>query len=124
MNHGEAAADPLDTMIRLFVVSNTTFPATLLAVLIVLATAAIAAALSAPAFAQDAAPAPTAVRVLIETSAGSILVETDPRAPITAANFLRYVDEVLDVYLEWRTGAPLDFTVNIDSLGHIERGTE
>ncbi|WP_292067666.1 peptidylprolyl isomerase [Brevundimonas sp. UBA7664] len=52
-----------------------------------------AAALSAPAFAQDAAPAPAAVRVLLETSAGNILVETDPRAPITAANFLRYVDE-------------------------------
>ncbi len=57
------------------------------------------AALSAPVFAQDAPPpaqaaAPTAaVRVILETSAGSILVETDPRAPITAANFLRYVDE-------------------------------
>ncbi len=51
-----------------------------------------AAALSAPAFAQDAPP-PAAVRVLLETSAGTILVETDPRAPITAANFLRYVDE-------------------------------
>ena len=51
-----------------------------------------AAALSAPAFAQDAPP-PAAVRVLLETSAGTILVETDTRAPITAANFLRYVDE-------------------------------
>lgn len=39
--------------------------------------------------AQDAAP----VRVAIETSAGTILVETDPRAPVTSANFLRYVDE-------------------------------
>ena len=54
----------------------------------------LAAALSAPAAAQDASPAPAvAVRVILETSAGSILVETDPRAPITAANFLRYVDE-------------------------------
>ena len=54
----------------------------------------LAAALSAPAFAQDATPAPVAaVRVMLETSAGNILVETDPRAPITAANFLRYVDE-------------------------------
>jgi peptidyl-prolyl cis-trans isomerase A (cyclophilin A) len=54
----------------------------------------LAAALSAPALAQDAAPAPAAaVRVQFETSAGTILVETDPRAPITAANFLRYVDE-------------------------------
>ena len=41
---------------------------------------------------QPAAPAPT-VRVAIETSAGTIVAETDPRAPVTAANFLRYVDE-------------------------------
>ena len=54
----------------------------------------LAAALSAPAAARDAPRAPAvAVRVILETSAGSILVETDPRAPITAANFLRYVDE-------------------------------
>lgn len=50
----------------------------------------LAAALSVPAFAREA---PAAVRVVLETSAGTILVETDPRAPITAANFLRYVDE-------------------------------
>jgi len=43
-----------------------------------------------PAFARDPA---AAVRVAIETTAGTILVETDPRAPVTAANFLRYVDE-------------------------------
>lgn len=49
----------------------------------------LAATLSVPASAQDAVP----VRVMLETSAGTILVETDPRAPITAANFLRYVDE-------------------------------
>ncbi|MDP2763916.1 MAG: peptidylprolyl isomerase [Brevundimonas sp.] len=55
----------------------------------------LAAALSAPAFAQDAASAQESVpvRVILETSAGTILVEIDPRAPITAANFLRYVDE-------------------------------
>jgi len=62
-----------------------------------LLTLCLAAALSAPAlspaFAQDAPPAPVAVRVVLETSAGTILVETDPRAPVTAANFLRYVDE-------------------------------
>ena len=58
-------------------------------------TLCLAAALSAPAFAQEppAPPATVAVRVILETSAGTILVETDPRAPITAANFLRYVDE-------------------------------
>lgn len=54
----------------------------------------LAAAVAAPAQAQDAPPAPAAAaRVILETSAGTILVETDPRAPITAANFLRYVDE-------------------------------
>jgi peptidyl-prolyl cis-trans isomerase A (cyclophilin A) len=57
-------------------------------------TLCLAAALSAPASAQDAPPAAAAaVRVILDTSAGTILVETDPRAPITAANFLRYVDE-------------------------------
>lgn len=45
-------------------------------------------ALAAPAVAQDAP-----VRVAIETSAGTILAETDPRAPLSSANFLRYVDE-------------------------------
>lgn len=57
-------------------------------------TLCLAAALSAPASAQDSSPAAAvAVRVILDTSAGAILVETDPRAPITAANFLRYVDE-------------------------------
>ena len=41
---------------------------------------------------QAAVPVP-AVRVAIETSVGTILAETDPRAPVTSANFLRYVDE-------------------------------
>lgn len=49
------------------------------------------------ALAQEAVPAAVpstpAVRVAIETSIGTILVETDPRAPVTSANFLRYVDE-------------------------------
>ena len=53
----------------------------------------LAAALATPALAQEPAAAPVAVRVTLETTAGTILVETDPRAPITAANFLRYVDE-------------------------------
>ena len=46
----------------------------------------------APAAVQAAVPTP-AVRVAIETSVGTILAETDPRAPLTSANFLRYVDE-------------------------------
>ena len=46
--------------------------------------------LCAPAFAQ--APAP--VRVTLATSEGNIVLELDTaRAPVTAANFLRYVDE-------------------------------
>jgi peptidyl-prolyl cis-trans isomerase A (cyclophilin A) len=52
----------------------------------------LAVTLSAPVIAQEPDPAP-AVRVMLETSAGPILVETDPRAPVTAANFLGYVDE-------------------------------
>jgi peptidyl-prolyl cis-trans isomerase A (cyclophilin A) len=51
--------------------------------------------LGAPSFAQPPAPAPApaVVRVLLQTSAGDILVvlETE-RAPITAGNFLHYVD--------------------------------
>ena len=58
------------------------------------------AALSAPAFSQAAAP-PTAasapkedlVPVAIDTSAGRIVVALDrAHAPVTTANFLRYVD--------------------------------
>ena len=53
-------------------------------------------AFAAPAIAQaPAGPAPTEqlVKVAFETSAGRILVEVDKgRAPITAGNFLRYVD--------------------------------
>jgi peptidyl-prolyl cis-trans isomerase A (cyclophilin A) len=51
--------------------------------------------LTFPAIAQTPAAPPTAerIRVAIETTAGTILAETDPRAPVTSANFLRYVDE-------------------------------
>ncbi|HZV84344.1 MAG TPA: peptidylprolyl isomerase [Brevundimonas sp.] len=42
---------------------------------------------------QDPATPPPGVRVAIETTAGLILAETDPRAPVTSANFLRYVEE-------------------------------
>lgn len=53
---------------------------------------ALSLALAPAALAQEPTP-PAAVRVAIETSAGAILAETDPRAPVTSANFLRYVDE-------------------------------
>lgn len=49
---------------------------------------AVALLLAAPAAAQDA-PA----RVVLDTARGAIVIELDPRAPITVANFLRYVDE-------------------------------
>lgn len=44
-----------------------------------------------PAFAQDPAVAP--VRIALETGMGRIVIETDPRAPITSSNFVRYADE-------------------------------
>lgn len=52
-------------------------------------------ALAAP-FSVHAQPRPAAgmVRVAVETAEGTILVDVDTRrAPITAGNFLRYVDE-------------------------------
>ncbi|RZJ93570.1 MAG: peptidylprolyl isomerase [Brevundimonas sp.] len=45
------------------------------------------------AMAQDAPPAPLP-RVVMQTSAGSIVIEVDDRAaPVTGGNFLKYVDE-------------------------------
>ena len=49
--------------------------------------------LAAPALAQNAAPAAPSQQVVLQTPAGSIVIELDPRAPITSANFKRYVDE-------------------------------
>ncbi len=47
--------------------------------------------LAAPAAAQEAAPA--TVRVVLTTQAGPIVIEVETeRAPVTSANFLRYVD--------------------------------
>ena len=49
--------------------------------------------LAAPALAQPPAPVPTTVRVLLHTSEGDIMVALETqRAPITAGNFLHYVD--------------------------------
>ena len=50
---------------------------------------ACAALAVGPASAQRPAPPP---RVSLQTTAGTILVELDRRAPVTTANFLRYVD--------------------------------
>jgi len=60
-----------------------------------------------PTMSQGAAAA--SVQVILETSAGPIVVEVDPvRAPITAANFLRYVDaerlDGMEFYRAMRTG--------------------
>jgi peptidyl-prolyl cis-trans isomerase A (cyclophilin A) len=49
------------------------------------------ALLAALLFALPAA-AQEAVRVRLTTEVGAIVVELDPRAPVTTANFLRYVD--------------------------------
>jgi peptidyl-prolyl cis-trans isomerase A (cyclophilin A) len=56
--------------------------------------AALSLALAAPAAAQVAAAPPRTDLVVLETTLGDITlaIETE-RAPITAANFLRYVDE-------------------------------
>ena len=55
--------------------------------------AALLAAFAAPAFAQAPAPAEDLVPVVIETSIGRIVVALDRgRAPVTTANFLKYVD--------------------------------
>jgi peptidyl-prolyl cis-trans isomerase A (cyclophilin A) len=68
--------------------------------------ALLAGLLALPAFAQAPAPAPApspvvapaprpaTVKVALETGLGTILIEVETeRAPITAANFLRYVDQ-------------------------------
>src|SRR5215216_6001815 len=58
---------------------------------------ALSALMSAPSLAQPAAqppaPSPGLVKVAVDTSAGRIIVEVDKaRAPLTAGNFLKYVD--------------------------------
>jgi len=58
--------------------------------------AALLAFAVSPAFAQPAPqpPNPATARVSLETSAGTILLELDAaHAPVTTANFLRYVDQ-------------------------------
>ncbi len=66
------------------------------------------ALVASPALAHDAAPsapAPATVRVALETSEGQIVLELEKeRAPITTANFLRYVDQHrLDGVVFYRT---------------------
>ena len=61
--------------------------------LFLLALLCLAAPAAAQAPAPPPAPAPATVRVLLHTSAGDILIALETqRAPITAGNFLHYVD--------------------------------
>lgn len=54
---------------------------------------ALSALVAQPILAQIALPAPDVVKVALETSAGRIVVAVDKgRAPLTAGNFLKYVD--------------------------------
>ncbi|RDE06194.1 peptidylprolyl isomerase [Sphingomonas aracearum] len=63
------------------------------AVLALLASSGTTQASAAPAPAVSATPLAQLPRVAIETSAGRIVVEVETgKAPISAANFLRYVD--------------------------------
>src|SRR4051812_48604930 len=52
-------------------------------------------ALAVPALAQQPpAPAPATVKVTLTTSEGPVVLELEKdRAPLTTANFLRYVDQ-------------------------------
>ncbi|TGX52473.1 peptidylprolyl isomerase [Sphingomonas gei] len=61
--------------------------------------------LSAPSLAQTTPAAPANPRVAFETSAGRFVVEVEAaKAPITARNFLRYVDQKrLDGIVFYRT---------------------
>ncbi|MDF0488689.1 peptidylprolyl isomerase [Sphingomonas sp. H39-1-10] len=90
-----------------------------------LVVAGLLAALALPAAAQTspaplATPAPTLPRVALETSAGRIVIELETvKAPVTAANFLRYVDQKkLDGVVFYR-----DVKV-ADRFGFIQFGTD
>ena len=90
-----------------------------------LVVAGLLAALALPAAAQTspaplATPAPALPRVALETSAGRIVIEVETaKAPVTAANFLRYVDQKkLDGIVFYRT-------VKVaDRFGFVQFGTD
>ena len=84
-----------------------------------LASMAAAAALAGPALAQDAKPNP---RVVITTTEGTITVElAADKAPITTANFLKYVDRKLyDNITFYRASKPPGQTTN--DYGSIQGG--
>jgi peptidyl-prolyl cis-trans isomerase A (cyclophilin A) len=80
---------------------------------------AAAATLAGPALAQDAKPNP---RVVITTTEGTITVElAADKAPITTANFLKYVDRKLyDGSTFYRASKPPGQTTN--DYGSIQGG--
>jgi peptidyl-prolyl cis-trans isomerase A (cyclophilin A) len=66
----------------------------MLAGLVALLLPAALAAQAAPAPPAPAAPRPATQQVVVETALGPITIEVETeRAPVTAANFLRYVDQ-------------------------------
>lgn len=86
-----------------------------------LVVAGLLAASALPAAAQTApAAAPALPRVALETSAGRIVIELETvKAPVTAANFLRYVDQKkLDGIVFYR-----DVKV-ADHFGFVQFGTD
>src|ERR1700761_4083079 len=80
---------------------------------------AVTASLAAPALAQDAKPNP---RVVITTTVGTITVElAADKAPITTANFMKYVDRKLyDGATFYRASKPPGQTTN--DYGSIQGG--
>jgi peptidyl-prolyl cis-trans isomerase A (cyclophilin A) len=69
------------------------------------------------------APVPDKARVRLETEAGPILVEVDgKRAPVTAANFLRYVDEGRLDGTSFYRAAPTKGAAKSEARGFIQGG--
>ena len=69
---------------------------------------------AAPVSAQDATPVP--IRVALDTTAGTVVIELDARAPITVANFLRYVDE------DRLDGTSFYRSMNLGAVGGLIQG--
>jgi peptidyl-prolyl cis-trans isomerase A (cyclophilin A) len=69
------------------------------------------------------APVPDKARVRLETEAGPIVVEVDgKRAPVTAANFLRYVDEGRLDGTSFYRAAPTKGAAKSEARGFIQGG--
>ena len=84
----------------------------------------VLAVVLSPLFASGAAPAPREPRVLIRTEAGDITIEVCvSRAPLTSANFLRYVDAGLyDGTTFFRTVTPANQPADKIRIGVIQGG--